>query len=126
MHPEALAVFAGLVRSASTRMQIILATQSPVLLSEFEPEQIITVDQKDGASIFRRLDATKLVEWLDEYTLRELWQNGYQIRGSISPVDTMGVADPTRTGKGRSRGQKRAVLLLLHGFKLRWRATQIA
>lgn len=82
LHPEALSVLGGLMRSASARMQIIVATQSPALLNEFEPEQVITLDQVDGATRFRRLDPKTLKSWLDEYTLGELWQKG-NIRGGI-------------------------------------------
>lgn len=83
LHPEALSVLGGLVRSASTRMQIILATQSPVLLSEFDPEQIVTVDLSDGATRFKRLDAKMLAKWLSEFTVGELWQKG-TIQGGVT------------------------------------------
>lgn len=83
LHPEALSVLGGLIRSASSRMQIVLATQSPVLLSEFEPEQIVTVDQVDGATRFNRLDSQALTEWLEEFTVGELWQKG-TIRGGVN------------------------------------------
>jgi predicted ATPase len=76
LHPEAVTAFAALVRSASARTQIILATQSPALVSEFDPEHIVTVDQIDGASQFKRLDAESLKDWLQEYSLGELWQKG--------------------------------------------------
>jgi predicted ATPase len=76
LHPEALAILAGLLRSSSKRTQIIAATQSPVLLSEFEPEQVITVDQIDGATHFRRLKTQELETWLDEFSLGELWLKG--------------------------------------------------
>lgn len=83
LHPEALSILAGLLRSASKRTQIIAATQSPVLLSEFEPEQVITVDQVDGASRFQRLDADALDAWLDEFSLGELWLKG-NVRGGVN------------------------------------------
>lgn len=83
LHPEALSILAGLLRSASKRTQIIAATQSPVLLSEFEPEQVITVDQVDGASRFQRLDANALDAWLDEFSLGELWLKG-NVRGGVN------------------------------------------
>ena len=83
LHPEALAVLAGLFRSASTRTQIIAATQSPVLLSEFEPEHVITVDQVSGASRFSRLDGEALGHWLHDFTLGELWLKG-NIRGGVN------------------------------------------
>ncbi len=76
LHPEALLVLGGLIRSASSRMQIILATQSPALVNAFEPEQIITADVVDGATQFNRLDAASLAGWLDEFTVGELWQKG--------------------------------------------------
>ena len=83
LHPEALTVLAGLLRSASSRTQIIAATQSPTLLSEFEPDQIITVDQVNGASTFSRLDADALKDWLGDYSLGELWLKG-NIRGGVN------------------------------------------
>ncbi len=83
LHPEALAILAGLFRSASTRMQIIVASQSPVLLSEFEPEQVITVDQVDGASRFQRLNSNDLKVWLDDFSLGELWLKG-NIGGGVN------------------------------------------
>jgi predicted ATPase len=83
LHPEALTILAGLMRSASKRMQIVAATQSPVLLSEFEPGEIITVDQSGGASVFSRLDEGSLRDWLGEFTLGDLWQKG-TIPGGIT------------------------------------------
>jgi predicted ATPase len=83
LHPEALSIVAGLVRSASERMQIIIATQSPLLLSEFDPEQIITVDQKNGATQFNRLSAEALREWLEDFSLGDLWQKG-TIQGGVN------------------------------------------
>ena len=83
LHPEALSILAGLLRSASKRTQIIAATQSPVLLSEFEPDQVITVDQVDGASRFQRLDVEALDAWLDEFSLGDLWLKG-NVRGGVN------------------------------------------
>lgn len=83
LHPEAIMILAGLLRSASARMQIIVATQSPTLLGEFAPEDVITVDQVDGASRFTRLDKKALKKWLADFTLGELWIKG-NIRGGVN------------------------------------------
>lgn len=83
LHPEALTILAGLLRSASSRMQIIAATQSPVLLSEFEADQVITVDQVDGATRFERLDEKRLQSWLEEFSLGDLWLKG-TVRGGVN------------------------------------------
>jgi predicted ATPase len=64
-------------------MQIVMATQSPNLVSEFEPDQVITVDQANGSSQFSRLDAPALEDWLNDFTLGELWQKG-TIRGGVN------------------------------------------
>jgi predicted ATPase len=74
LHPYALNVLAGLLKQAATRTQVTVSTQSAPLLDYFEPEQVIVVDRKDGASTFGRLDKTRLSEWLDQYSLGELWQ----------------------------------------------------
>ena len=74
LHPYALNVLAGLLKQAASRTQVIVSTQSAPLLDYFEPEDVIVVDRKDGASSFSRLDKTQLTEWLDQYSLGELWQ----------------------------------------------------
>ncbi len=76
LHPEAVVILAGFVRSASSRMQIIICTQSPIFLSEFEPEQVITVDQIEGATRLTRLNSKEPAEWLQEFSLGELWLKG--------------------------------------------------
>ena len=83
LHPEALVILAGLFRSASARMQIIVATQSPVLLNEFEVADVITVDNVQGATQFNRLDKEALRQWLEDYTLGDLWQKG-TLRGGVN------------------------------------------
>jgi len=83
LHPEALEVLGGLLRSASTRMQIIVATQSPVLLNQFEAEQVITVDHVNGRSCFTRLNEDALSSWLNDYTLGDLWEKG-TIQGGVN------------------------------------------
>jgi predicted ATPase len=74
LHPYALNLFAGLVKSAATRTQVIVSTQSSPLLDNFEAEDVIVVERRDGASTFERLSSAKLAEWLQDYSLGELWQ----------------------------------------------------
>jgi predicted ATPase len=74
LHPYAINVIAGLVKSASLRNQIILATQSTQLLDYFDPEDVIVVDRPDRESLFRRPNPEQLQEWLEEYSLSELWE----------------------------------------------------
>ncbi|MBL7224024.1 MAG: AAA family ATPase [Candidatus Brocadiae bacterium] len=78
LHPYAINVLGGLVRKAAAHCQLILATQSVNLLDQFEPEHIVTVERHrlDGQyeSVFRRVDPGELAEWLEEYSLSELWE----------------------------------------------------
>ena len=81
LHPFAISLLAGMLRMVSQHTQIIVATQSPLLVNEFDPEDVIVVDRSPseskigpGESIFRRLQKNNLEEWLKEYSLGELWQ----------------------------------------------------
>ena len=74
LHPYALTVLAGLFRQASESNQLVVSTQSAELLSELQPDDIIVVDRKDGASSFEHLDPDRLKEWLADYALGELWK----------------------------------------------------
>lgn len=80
LHPYALTLLANLFRQAATQYgdyvskQVIVSTQSAPLLNEFTPEDVIVVERTEGQSTFRRLESAQLSEWLEEYTLGELWQ----------------------------------------------------
>lgn len=73
LHPAALGVLAGLIRSASNHSQIVLATQSPPLLDLFDPEDVIVCERDQGATTLRRLDVDVLEHWLADYRLSELY-----------------------------------------------------
>jgi len=73
LHPYAITVITSLIRSASVHSQIILATQSSPLIDHFEPTDVVVVEQQQGISSFKRLESETLTEWLEEYSLSELW-----------------------------------------------------
>lgn len=79
LHPAAIHKLAGLIDSVSHLSQIIICTQSPELISCFHPEDIIVTERvlTDNGfyeTIFKRLSKTELSDWLEEYTLGELWK----------------------------------------------------
>ncbi len=80
LHPYAISMLADLIKSASERTQVIISTQSPTLLDYFEPEDIIVVNRKKGRSTFKRLRAKELDEWMEDYSVGELWQKNV-VRG---------------------------------------------
>ena len=73
LHPYAINIIGSLINSVSNRCQVILATQSPLLVDCFEPEEIIVVERNDRESSFKRLVEADLEDWLEEYSLSELW-----------------------------------------------------
>jgi predicted ATPase len=76
LHPAALSLVVELVRSISSRTQVLLATQSPALLSHFGPENVVVCERASNASHFRRLDRKDLEHWLADYSLAELFDKG--------------------------------------------------
>jgi len=74
LHPYALAIVAGLAQAAACHCQVILATQSVAFLEHFDPEDIVVVDRQERATTFRRLSSEGLDDWLEDYTLGELWE----------------------------------------------------
>ena len=73
LHPYAINIIGGLINSVSIHSQVIVATQSTLLIDCFEPKDIIVVERKDRQSYFSRLDSSNLEDWLEEYSLSELW-----------------------------------------------------
>jgi predicted ATPase len=55
LHPYAIGVLAGLLRSAAERAQIIVSTQSVTLVNQLEPGDLVVVDREDDRSVFRRV-----------------------------------------------------------------------
>lgn len=74
LHPYAITLLGSLIRSASKRMQVIISTQSVPLLNEFDIEDLIIVEREDEVSVFKRLDKESFTQWLEDYTLGELWE----------------------------------------------------
>jgi predicted ATPase len=74
LHPFAIVQLAGLLRQASARSQVLCATQSVTLVSQFELADVIVAERRGGASAFSRPDPEPLAQWLAEYSLGELWE----------------------------------------------------
>ena len=53
---------------------MIVSTQSVELINELSPDDVIVVDQENGASTFKRLSEAELADWLQDYALGELWK----------------------------------------------------
>ncbi len=77
LHPDAIALLAGLLREASTRTQLIVTTHSDALVSALTEyaDSVLVCEYRNG-TVFQRVDSSKLRFWLDKYRLGEIWRIG--------------------------------------------------
>ena len=74
LHPAAVSLIGDMIRSLSADRQIIVATQSPLLVNIFDIDEIITLDLKDGRTEPHILDQAEYDVWCEEFSTGELWQ----------------------------------------------------
>ena len=75
LHPAAIALIGGMIKALSRERQVIVATQSPLLVDAFDLDEIFVLDMEDGRTEFRKLALDDYRVWLDEnFTPGELWQ----------------------------------------------------
>ena len=74
LHPAAIALIGDMLKAVSNQRQVIVATQSPLLVDAFSLAETIVLELRDGQTDVRRLDADEYQNWLDDYTTGELWQ----------------------------------------------------
>ena len=74
LHPYAIQLLASMLHEAAQYTQLIISTQSSLLIDELSPEDIIVANHRDGETVLDRLNSRRLKEWLQEYTLGQLWE----------------------------------------------------
>ena len=73
LHPELLKLLADLMREASKRTQLIVATHSDRLIRFLTPAEVLVCDVEDGLMTATWADKLDLEKWLAEYGLDEIW-----------------------------------------------------
>jgi predicted ATPase len=79
LHPDALGLVAELLVEASKRMQLVVTTHSPSLVASLSdvPDAVLVCERDDEGTHFRRpADRKGLDEWLERYSLGDLWLMG--------------------------------------------------
>ena len=75
LHPSAVSLVGGMIKPLSVERQIIVATQSPLLVDTFDLNDIFVTDLKDGRTQIRKLNAQDYKVWLEDgYSTGQLWQ----------------------------------------------------
>ena len=75
LHPAAIALVGGMIKSLAEERQVIVATQSPLLVDEFGLNEIFVLELQDDCTELRKLSPDDYQVWLDDnFTSGELWQ----------------------------------------------------
>lgn len=74
LHPAAVTLLAALVRQASAATQVVISTQSSLLLDHFDPEDVLVASREAGKTQIKRLEPDGLRSWLEDYSLGQLWE----------------------------------------------------
>ena len=78
LHPWAIAIMARAVKHAAAkwRKQVFIATHSPVLISQFEPDAVLAARLEEGRARFDRLsEIEEMGDLLDEYAAGALYMS---------------------------------------------------
>ena len=71
-------LIAELLKEASTRTQLIVATHSPLLVDHLGKEHIcVTELDEDGATTIKRATEMDIDNWMKDFTLGDLWLQGH-------------------------------------------------
>jgi predicted ATPase len=78
LHPDIMPTIAELLLDASQRTQLIVTTHSDALVSALSevPECVVVCEAGEDGTRLRRLDRDALAEWLNRYSLGEIWRMG--------------------------------------------------
>jgi predicted ATPase len=79
LHPDALQLVAEALVEASESMQLIVTTHSDALIDSLSdrPEAVLVCERdSENGTQFKRLSAEHLRNWLEHYSLGQLWRKG--------------------------------------------------
>lgn len=78
IHSDIIPTIAKLLKEASKVTQIIVTTHSEVLVDELTdtPESVLVCEKHKGSTQLKRLEKDLLKDWLERYSLGELWRKG--------------------------------------------------
>ena len=75
LHPAGIALIGGMIKALSYRKQVMVATQSPLLIDAFELDEVVVMEIDKKGTRANTLSSTDYKDWLDEGFLpSDLWQ----------------------------------------------------
>ena len=74
LHPAAIALIGGMIGSLAEERQVIVATQSPLLVDAFDLDEFFVLEAPDGQTKVHRLEPDRYRAWLEaDFTPGDLW-----------------------------------------------------
>ncbi|MCY4519520.1 MAG: AAA family ATPase [Caldilineaceae bacterium] len=75
LHPVAIAKIGDMIRVLSKDKQVIVATQSPILVNSFEVDELFVLETERGRTEAKKFHREQFQVWLDDgYSPGELWR----------------------------------------------------
>ena len=74
LHPKAIALVGDMIRALAGSRQVIVATQSPLLVDAFGLGEVFVLGIEGGRTKLHIPPPEQLQTWLDEFSVGELWQ----------------------------------------------------
>ena len=74
LHPAAISLLGDIISGLSQDRQVLLATQSPLLVDEVGLDEVIVFDLEKERTHIRQLEAKEYAHWLEKYSTGQLWQ----------------------------------------------------
>jgi predicted ATPase len=78
MHPDLIRTVGSLLLEASERTQLVVTTHADLLISALgdAPESVLICERGEDGTELHRLDPERMKEWLERYSLGDLWLKG--------------------------------------------------
>ena len=74
LHPAAITLIGGMIKALAAERQVIVATQSPLLVDAFDLDELFVLELREGRTEVRRLESDRYRAWLeDDFTPGALW-----------------------------------------------------
>jgi len=74
LHPAAVSLVGGMIRALAESRQVIVATQSPLLVDAFELDEVFVLEMREGRTELNTSPSEELEAWLEDFSVGELWQ----------------------------------------------------
>ena len=74
LHPMAVTLIGGMIKAVAAKRQVIVATQSPLLVDAFDLDEVVVLELQEERTELSKLSPENYRVWLDDrFTPGDLW-----------------------------------------------------